>query len=100
MSKTDDRPVPRRRTPKPAPDADIDPIDTAPPAAPAVTKTVGRQRKVTVGPKPDIDTRAVVQLGVRVSVAVEDHLDKVIQATGRTKRELVEMAIMNLHVPS
>ncbi|MBF6163058.1 hypothetical protein IU421_30295 [Nocardia cyriacigeorgica] len=101
MTTTSDRPIPRKRIPKPAPDANVDPIDTvAPVKPPAVKPPVGRRRTVTVEPKPDIDSRAVVQLGVRVSVAVEEHLDKIIQATGRTKRELVEMAIMNLHVPS
>lgn len=56
-------------------------------------------RKVAVSAKPDIDTRAVVQLGVRVSVEVDDHLAHIIRTTGRTKRELVEMAILSLQAP-
>ncbi|MGW1743745.1 hypothetical protein ACWCPQ_33675 [Nocardia sp. NPDC001965] len=50
-------------------------------------------------PKPDIDSRAVVQLNVRVSVEVDDHLAAVVAATGRTKRELVELAILSLDIP-
>lgn len=100
MSKTDDRPVPRKRAPRPAPDASHDPMDTVTPPPPSSPKTASRRRKVTVTPKPDIDSRAVVQLGVRVSVEVDDHLNAVIAATGRTKRELVELAIMSLDIPS
>lgn len=98
-STTDDRPVPRKRTPRPAPDAERDPMDTAPAPSPKPAKSTSRRRNVTVTPKPDIDSRAVVQLGVRVSVEVDDHLAAVVAATGRTKRELVELAILSLDLP-
>lgn len=101
-NKTDDRPVPRKRAPRPAPDAERDPMDTAPATtapSPKPAKSTSRPRNVTVTPKPDIDSRAVVQLGVRVSVEVDDHLAAVVAATGRTKRELVELAILSLDIP-
>jgi hypothetical protein len=49
--------------------------------------------------RKDPEDRAVVQLGVRVSVKVDEHLEAVRAATGRTRRELVESAIMALRVP-
>lgn len=131
--KNDDRPIPRKRTPRPAPDADTDPMDmpakpapaSAPPAAekapsaaepakpapapvtpapakPKSPRATGRRTvpaSVPVTPK-DPEERAVVQLGVRVSVKVDQHLEEVRAATGRTRRELVESAILALRVPS
>lgn len=115
-TKADDRPTPRRR-PRPAPDADRDPmdmqtaaetstrgpaVDTAAASKPVTQRGAGtRARGVKVTAKdPDIEARAVVQLGVRVSTKVDAHLEQVAAASGRTKRELVEMAILALEVPN
>lgn len=111
-TKADDRPTPRRR-PRPAPDAGRDPMDTEtvsekpaatiaqPPLTPTPQRGTGtRTRGVKVTAKdPDVEARAVVQLGVRVSTKVDAHLEQVVAASGRTKRELVEMAILALEVP-
>lgn len=108
---TDDRPIPRKRRPRPAPDAGIDPMDTTPAAAPTVatnptftprpSESVGvvqtRGTKVTTKTPAG---RAEVQLGARISVPVFEHLESVIAATGRTKKELLEIAIMALQAPS
>lgn len=124
----DERPTPRSRRPRPAPDADRDPIDPPadepaldagrdpmdtedtpkppPPAKPAPARATphrgagSRSRRVKVSATPDIGSRAVVQLGVRVSTEVDAHLEEIVAATGRTRRELVELAIMALEVSS
>lgn len=115
-AKNDERPVPRKRTPRPAPDADRDPMDL-PAGSPAVPKPAAQEqdpepakasrpvqaKRAVPGSVPvsrkDPEDRAVVQLGVRVSVKVDEHLEAVRAATGRTRRELVESAIMALRVP-
>ncbi|MEV0344029.1 hypothetical protein AB0H49_33970 [Nocardia sp. NPDC050713] len=102
-----ERPQPRKRTPRPAPDANQDPMDlpdrpstTAKPASQKSTTPRKIVRSVTVRPKAlEESNRAEVQLGVRVSPKVQEHLEKVKAATGWTRRELVEQAILALKVP-
>ncbi|MGN2642490.1 hypothetical protein ACTD5D_41215 [Nocardia takedensis] len=111
----DGRPQPRsRRGPKPPPDIDIDPMDVTPPAPPEPAATTppesapprGRGRGVVPASVPvtrkqtDYSDRAEVQLGVRVSQRVDEHLNAVKEATGRTRRELVEAAILALRIPT
>lgn len=72
-------------------------MDTTPAkATPAKTRKSSYQTKLAVGPSPDIASRAVIQLNVRVSAEVDEHLTSIMRATGRTKRELVELAIKAL----
>jgi hypothetical protein len=65
------------------------------PSAPKLRKAI--VKPVRVAPKhTEDDERAEVQLGVRVFLKVQRHLEEVKAATGWTRRELVERAILSL----
>lgn len=76
----DARPTPRPRNPRPAQDENVDPVDVQHPTPPPAATTA----------------EATMQLAVRVSPEVFARTEELRRLTGRSKRLIVESAVMQL----
>lgn len=85
-----DRPASLKRTPRPAKDDSVDPVDTTP------VPSVEASKKPAVdasAPTPPRRREVKVPLSTLVSLDIDETIARVMSETGMTKRAVIETAI-------
>jgi hypothetical protein len=104
----ENRPVPRRRPPRPAPDEGVDPVVPAlaavPQAAPVIPPTPAAAPQREHRLPADVPRRRrgtpTVQVNLRLPAEVATLLDDVAESTGALKSEIIESAIRHAYGPT